>query len=207
MMVRPMRVWCWLLLAGVGVLLSGCGSGGPLPATYVLGDAAPAVNSDQSVVGRNVVYVQRVLVPDYLDTTDIQTRQAANELKPSKTGRWGERLSLGITGAFTRTLARLLPNDVVTAERPLDTAWRQVLVNVETFEPRSDGSVVLVARWQVIDGGGHGTLAGERLSQTDQAGGTGDAAVVAAMSRLVDQLAARVAGALSQSTGVVRRRR
>jgi uncharacterized protein len=202
-----MRVRYWLALAWAGVLLSACGTGGPVPATYVLGDAAPAVNSDQSVVGRNVVYVQRVLVPDYLDTTDIQTRQAANELKPSKTGRWGERLSLGITGALTRSLARLLPRDVVTAERPLDTAWRQVLVNVETFEPRLDGSVVLVARWQVTDGGGHGALAGERLSLTAQAGGIGDADVVAAMSRLVDQLAARVAAALAQPAGVVPQRR
>jgi uncharacterized protein len=196
-----------LLLAGLGVLLAGCGFGGPAPATYVLGDAAPAANNEQPLVGRNVVYVQRVLVPDYLDTTDIQIRQTANELKPSKTGRWGERLSLGVTGAFTRTLGRLLPGDVVTAERPLDPAWRQVLVNVETFEPRTDGSVVLVARWQVTDGSGHGAMAGERVSLTDQTGGTADAAVVAAMSRLVDRLAERVAGALGQPAGMVRGRR
>jgi uncharacterized lipoprotein YmbA len=187
-----------LLLASVG-LLSGCGfGGGPAPATYVLGDAAPATDTTQPLVGRNVVYVQRVLVPDYLDTTDIQIRQTANELKASKTGRWGERLSLGVTGAFARTLARLLPGDVVTAERPLDPAWRQVLVNVETFEPRTDGSVVLVARWQVTDSGGHGALAGERVSLTAQAGGPGDAAIVAAMTGLVDQLATRVARALTQ---------
>ena len=41
--------------------------------------------------------LQRVLIPDYLDTTDIQLRVGAYEIHESATGRFGERLSLAIT--------------------------------------------------------------------------------------------------------------
>jgi uncharacterized lipoprotein YmbA len=183
---------------GIAALLSGCGTLSKPPATYVLGSAPPATDSARPLIGRKTVYVQRALVPDYLDTTDIQARRAANEMVSSPTGRWGERLSVGITGALTADLARRLPDEVVTAERPLDPAWRQVLVNVETFEAHADGTVVLVARWRVADG--DTIMAGQRVSLTDQAGGTGDAAVVAAMSRLVDRLADPIASALAPVT-------
>jgi hypothetical protein len=127
------------------LLLAGC-RGGPPPATYVLGTPAPETAGAERLAGRPVIEVKPVLVPDYLDVTDILVRQGTNKLVSSQTGRWGERLSVGITRALAAGLRHRLPGYIVTTAPPVERPSRQVLVEVESFEPRADGSVVLAAR-------------------------------------------------------------
>jgi uncharacterized lipoprotein YmbA len=62
-----------------------------------------------------VVEVKPVLVPDYLNVSDILVRRGENALAPSPTGRWGERLSVGATRALAMGLVRRLPGLVVTS--------------------------------------------------------------------------------------------
>ncbi|MGE3481464.1 MAG: membrane integrity-associated transporter subunit PqiC [Gammaproteobacteria bacterium] len=195
------------MLVFLGLGLAGCGSGGPPPTTYVLGSAAPAVDSVEPLDNRPVVEVKPVLVPDYLDVTDILVRGAGNVVVPSTTGRWGERLSVGMTRALARSLAQRLPNVTVIATPPAERPDRQVLVEIETFEPRADGTVVLVGRWRVLDGGGQDTLAGERVSLTERITGPGDAALVAAMSRAVDAFAERIRITVGRTSASRRARR
>ena len=75
------------------LLLTCCGSD-PVSRTYVLSPPVDPVARAVSEAGRPVLEVRRVSVPDYLDTTDIVSRDGRNELKVSSTGHWGERLSL-----------------------------------------------------------------------------------------------------------------
>ena len=99
----------WLLVAGVTLPLLGCGGSTPQPKIYVLGrvtDPRPVTTAE---TGRPVVEMKTVSVPDYLDTLDIQVRDGQNGLKPSLTGRWGERLSVGITRILADGLTRRLP--------------------------------------------------------------------------------------------------
>jgi len=70
-----------------------------------------------SQTGLPVVELKRVQLPDYLDTTDILERRG-NQLVPSSTGRWGERLSAGFSRALTGSLAARLPRMIVTATPP-----------------------------------------------------------------------------------------
>ncbi len=146
--------------------------------------------------GLPVVEVNRVQLPDYLDTTDILERRS-NQLVPSPTGRWGERLSVGMTRALTASLAARLPHLVVTAT-PLGRPTRQILVDVAAFEPRPDHHVVLVARWTILDGATRQVLTAEQASLVEAIGGEGDDAIVAAMSRAVDDLAGRVAAGIER---------
>ena len=141
-----------------------------------------------------------MLVPDHLDVSDILVRRAGNVVAPSPAGRWGERLSVGVTRAVAAGLVRHLPGFVVTATAPAERPARQVLAEVEAFEPRADGIVVLVARWRVLDGAGRETLAGERVSSAQPVAGTGDGAVVAAMTRAVEGFAERVAAGVRRTT-------
>jgi uncharacterized lipoprotein YmbA len=71
-----------------------------------------------------------------------------------------------------------------------------VLVEVESFEPRADGSVVLAARWQVMARASGEPQAGQRLSIVEKASGPGDAAIAAAMTQAVDALAGHIAGGI-----------
>ena len=172
--------------------------------TYVLGTPAAGAAGVEPLTGRPVVEVKPVLVPDYLDVSDILVRQAENIVAPSPTGRWGERLSVGITRTLAAGLVRRLPGFVVTITAPAERPARQVLAEVEAFEPRADGSVVLVARWRVLDGAGRDTLAGERSRRAADRD-FGDAAVAAAMTRAVEGFAERVAAGVRRTTPGSRR--
>lgn len=179
------------VLAAIGIILAACSPAAPLPTTYVLGPAPKAADSVEPLVGRPVLLVRSVLVPDYLDVSDIMVRRADNSVMPSATGRWGERLSVGATRALALGLQQRLPGLVVTRDAPMDRATMEVRVDVETFEAQADGTVIFAARWQAADG--HGILAAERVAVTEPSTGSADAAVSAGMTRALDDLSARIA--------------
>jgi uncharacterized protein len=182
-------------LAAIGFVLTGCGSGPPPPVTYVIGPPPMISANPQPLSGRPVVAVKPVLLPDYLDVSDLMVRRSDNVVAPSVTGRWGERLSVGVTRALTLDLQQRLPGLVVTRIAPLDRPTLQVFVDIDDFEPRADGMVVLVARWRLVDPASVGLLA-ERVSLTEPSTGSSDAAMAAGMTRAVDDLAAPVAAAV-----------
>jgi uncharacterized lipoprotein YmbA len=187
------------LLAFFGTVvfeITACSLSGPPPAEYVLGTMPAATETTLPQTGLPVVEVNRVQLPDYLDTTDILERRS-NQLVPSMTGRWGERLSVGMTRALIASLAAQLPRLVVTAT-PVGRPTRQILVDVAAFESRPDHRVVLVARWTILDGATRRVLIAEQASLVEAIGGNGDDAIVAAMSRAVDDLAGRVAAGIER---------
>lgn len=193
-------------LGAVCLLHGACGSSQP-PGLYMLGTAPAPVVGAAPQAGLQVVEVKPVGVPDYLDTTDLLVRHGGSQMVPSPTGRWGERLSAGVTRALAAGLAARLPRMAVTATPPVERQARQVLVDIESFEARADGKTVLVARWTITDGGARQTLASERVSLTERMAGTGDAAVVAAMTGVTEQLADRIAAALERTSAAARGRR
>jgi uncharacterized lipoprotein YmbA len=193
------RVLSLVAFGAMGLALSGCGAAGPPPTTYVLGTPAPAANTAEPLSGRPVIQVQRVLMPDYLDVSDLLIRRSANVMQPSQTGKWGERLSVGFRRALADDLGRDLSGFTVTSQQLTDRPSGQVLVDVDAFEPRPDGQVILSARWRLTDGNGARQLAGQNVSLTEQATTAGDAAVVAAMSHVIERLAQQVAASVQRN--------
>ena len=175
--------------------LAGCSLSGPPPAEYVLGAMPAATANNLPQTGFPIVEVKRVRLPDYLDTTDILERRG-NQLVPSLTGRWGERLSVGVTRSLTAALAARLPRMLVTATPPIERPTLRVLVDITAFEPRSDHHVVLMARWIITDGAGRRVLNAEQTSLVEVIEGTDDGAIVAGMSRVLEALADRVAAGI-----------
>jgi uncharacterized lipoprotein YmbA len=179
----------WLTLAAL-MMLAACGSG-PAIRTYVLSSPAAPIPRAVNEVGRPVLDIPRVSVPEYLDSTDMLVRDGQNEMKVSQTGRWGERLSIGVRDALAADLGRRLPRFMVVRTPEAGQSIR-LLVNVEAFEARSDGTCVLTARWSVAGGDGR-TIVGDRrntfITQVVRtADGITDAAVAAAMAGALDQL-------------------
>jgi uncharacterized lipoprotein YmbA len=136
--------------------------------------------------------LKTVTVPDYLDTTDILRRSASNEVIASATGRWGERLSIGITRALAADLAARLPNVVIESRGVYEPA-RRLLVDVERFEIGESGRCTLTARWRVTTADNKVASDSEQGAFIVTATSTTDAAVTLAMTSAVDQLAARIA--------------
>lgn len=179
----------WLLM--IGFMLAGCGVG-PQRTIYVLGDPPAPTAFVASEVGLPIVLVKSVELPDYLDSTDLQERHG-DEVVASRTGIWGERLSVGITRALAGSLATRLPRMAMTVTSSIERPALQVLVNLDEFEPRVEGPVLLVGRWNVTDGTAQKVMISERISLAEPVVGKGDAATVAAMTRAIDRLADHIA--------------
>ena len=200
-----MKAWRQLLLLG---LLAGCAAR-PEPHIYILGNATEILGSAtkrgagvRDDTGRKVIEVRPVLIPDYLDTRDIMLRTGSNELKASETGIWGERLSIGLTQALAGALARRVPSALVVASRPTVGPGVQILVDVTALEARPGGDCVLTAHWTIRSGNKSaalGNLTSAQGSFVTHADGTGDAAIVAAITRAVDELADQIAARLPEA--------
>lgn len=185
-----------LLLLVLNSVVAACISS-PVPATYVLSHAVDFTKDTESASGP-VVQLRRVLVPGYLDTTDMIERVGQYQLKSSSTGRWGERLSLGITHALGSDLAVRLPTNTVTFDHPAEKSVRQILVSVDRFDVWRDGHCVLTANWSILETHGGAVLAegrGNFVTTPVRGGNPGDGAIVAGMADAVSELADSITSA------------
>jgi uncharacterized lipoprotein YmbA len=179
-----------LVLLVLNSVVAACISS-PEPATYVLSHAVDFTMETDSASGP-VVQLRRVLVPDYLDTTDILERVGQYRLKSSSTGRWGERLSLGMTHALGSDLAIGLPTNRVTFGHPAEKSVRQIVVSVDRFDVWGDGHCVLTANWSILESHSGAVLTegrGKFVTTPVRNATPGDGAVVAGMADAVSQLA------------------
>jgi uncharacterized protein len=186
-----------LIVTALIAMLAGCISQGPRRHVYAL-EAALDTPANAGEAGGSELQLERVLVPDYLDTTDLLLRVGTHEIRESSTSRFGERLSLGITYALRSDLAAQLPTNTITLAQPAEKSARQILVNVEAFDVWPSGRCVLVANWTILDRGGRAPLTtGRGTFVTASRGGdiASDAAIVLAMAGTVGQLAERIASA------------
>jgi uncharacterized lipoprotein YmbA len=188
----------WMGWAAI-LVLAGCG-GSPPPRVYVLNPPVDPVPRASLASGRPVLELQRVTVPDYLDSTDMMVRDGRNELKVSTTGRWGERLSRGVEDTLETALDHRLPGYLIVHRSSAgDRPVRHLLVDVDAFDIRADGTCVLTARWTLL-GGDRRTIIARRDSFVSHAavtgGGISDAAQAATMAAAVEQLANSIATAI-----------
>lgn len=164
-------------------LLSGCVGNPPL-GVYLLAGPSNAVGGAE----RGTVQIQPVIIPDYLDTTDIMLRYGPHQVKVSSTAEWGERLSAGIAQALRADLAARLTQDVVTLGGPIDGTARQVVVIVDALDMWPDGRCVLVVHWRVGGHAGHAVFNAEAALKAD------DESRVAGLAGMIEKLAGRIAG-------------
>jgi uncharacterized lipoprotein YmbA len=172
-------------------LLAGCAVP-PDPRSYVLGDPPEPLPLATNQSGRPVIRLLPVSVPDYLDTRDILLRSGQNEVTASPTGRWAERLSVGVTHALAAALSVRLPGTDIVADQLDVPPERRIMVDVQAFEIRPDRQCLLSVQWIVASSDGDRVLSRERASFVEQATDTSDAAVAAAMSRAIARLAAQI---------------
>ncbi len=178
-------------LAGATAMLLGCGTF-PLPQVYSLSAPPAAAPGVIDEAGLPHLELKTVTVPDDVDTTDLIRRTPSNQLMTSATGRWGERVSLGITHALAIDLAARLPHVVIESRGAYEPSWR-LLVDVERFEISPQGRCILTARWRIT------TADGKVASNSDvgtfvvAAPSPTDAAASLAMTSAIDQLAEKIA--------------
>jgi len=187
--------WRSIVLAALICIVAGCISS-RVRHVYALNDAMDTSLDTKATAGRPELQLQRVLVPEYLDTTDILLRVGAHEIHESSSGHWSERLSLGIRNALRADLAVRLPRDAITLTEPAEESTRQIRVNVDAFDVWPNGHCVLVANWTILDTDHRAVVSTGRGTFMTAPVGSGnwrDGEVVSAMADALEQLAESIA--------------
>jgi len=139
-----------------------------------------------------------VRLPDYLLRPEIVRRAGENQLEPSGVDRWAESVDRAFARVLCLDLAARLPKGTVVAfpEAASEDSAVRVEVEVTAFEGTTAGLVHLDARFTVRDPRTGSRIAREsRLERA--ASGEGTAAVVAAMSAAIGELADAIARELA----------
>lgn len=198
-MLRRLSVLAGLLLCAV---VAGCTS---QPSNFYILSAPVSASTEAVQTTRRrgpLIGVGPITMPQYLDRTEIVTRDTATSVNVNEQNRWGG----GLTENFQNVLAEVLSEQLRT-DRLFLYPWTasgdmtyQITVQVNAFEARPDGQVVLDARWTVLSGGTQEvitmgrTLLREPVS-TAPTGVSGPdyTRIAAAMSRSVARLAQEIA--------------
>jgi cholesterol transport system auxiliary component len=171
------------------LLLAGCAS--PPLTLYTLGTSE--AKSEAPALGKApmVIAVARVTIPDELDTEDIVVRDGST-LRRSARGRWGSRLSLGITDRLTERLGQRYKNAVVTARPLLETPSERVLVNIGRLDVTASGTLTMDADWVVMPREPGRSVRRDRAQINVSGPVATDQDVVTLLGTAVDRLAAAI---------------
>lgn len=188
-----------LLLAVIGIGVSGCIGGASAPAKfYTLASVAtpvPGMPANSNLP----LGIGPVTIPAYLDRPQIVTRRGPEELYLAEFERWSEPLKAGIQRVMADNMTALLGTDRISpfpwASAPAGQV--QITVDVTRFEGTAGQGVTLNARWRLL--GSDGTeLVVRQSAITESMGSGGYDALTAAMSRALGALSRDVAVAVQE---------
>ncbi len=183
--------------------LTGCGSlfAPSTPISYYTLTPTASTEAGLSSFDSQIVAVQTVRLPEYLNQNGLVTRARTNEINVARDSQWAGPLDSNATNVIVTNLARLLRSTKVvafpvSAALPVD---RVVHVDISQFEEASDGTVTLVAQWTLFADAGRTYLTTNAATYTTSSTGTDFAAITAAMSQLLGSLSQDIAAALQAS--------
>jgi len=173
-------------------------SSGATPAQAGAESAAPsAVLSDELARAGEIRVGVSVVIPEYVDRTDILQRTGANELIASHDAQWGENLSVDAARVLTEDLAARLPTleFIMLPSRTRHLLDYQIEVDLSRFEGDADGKSLAAGWWTLTDRDNQEVVSGRVWHQV-RASGQGYAAMAAAMSRNLTAVSADIATAV-----------
>ncbi len=133
--------------------------------------------------------------PEYLQRSQIVTRTSDNRLQFAGFDQWAEPLARGFTEALVVNLSVHLSTDRIyifpwRKNRPIDY---EILLDVSRFDGELGSEVVLIARWSIFDHSGKEELLTKAAKLIEPVESKDYEAQVAAMSRVVGNLALEIA--------------
>jgi hypothetical protein len=191
-----LRTLC--LMIGV-LVLSACGTSQPTR-YYLLSVGAPDT-AGLSAQRELTIGVGPVILPPYLDRREMVWRSSSNELNVAIYHQWAEPLQENFSRVIGEDLGRRLGTDRIV-RLPVKRSLRkslvldyQVAIAVRKFEKEPDGSVVLNARWTILDNDKQELVL--RRSEYVQMPASADyAGQAAAQSQVLGRLGEEVAAAI-----------
>ncbi|RNC64800.1 MAG: membrane integrity-associated transporter subunit PqiC [Desulfuromonadales bacterium] len=206
-MLRGSSLTRTLFLVAVAALVAACGTSPPARMYTLSSLGTQEVKSAGQQGAKPVsVSIAPVEVPDYLDRSQIVTRDGTNGLKFAEFDRWGGSLGENMTSVLVENLSILLASDRVFAyprlrpEKP--DYW--VGVRILRLDCVPGDRVELKAQWLVTSGLETQDVARRVSIFTERVSDGSYETLVAAVSRTVGQLSREITREIAtQRPGVV----
>jgi hypothetical protein len=148
------------------------------------------------------VHVAAVHISESLDQQEIVRESETGRVVVSNRNRWAAPLDEMLREVFTRDLARRLPpGSVVLPDEPSPAGTRRIVLDVLRFAGDTTGKVGLTGGWSILPAGSDVPLLRQQVHLSDTTDSSDYANQVAAMSRLLGQLADQIARELSAPGG------
>jgi uncharacterized lipoprotein YmbA len=173
----------------LSLAVAACAS--PDPTIYTLEPIPGAALSAPA----QVIELRRPGLAGYLDRSDVVLKDEGYRLRLNSQARWAEPVGDMIGRVLAEDLGQRLPASIVFSPSGAITAdpgvW--IEINIQRFGQEPDGRVVLLAEIAVEGGHGHSPLATSTVRLDAMPDQPGARDLVAVMSKLLGQLADRVA--------------
>ena len=185
-------VFATFLLSGIVA----CSSSGPATRYYALSPVSHLVNSDTNAA--SAFGIVPIVLPEYLDTSAIVSRESSVALNLSGGHAWAESLDNGVNRVLAANLSHYLSTGV--ASFPWDQRERpekQLRIVIESFEGKRGAEVTLTASWSLYHISEKSVLKKGKLSlQKDSADNYPD--YVATLNALLNEFSEQLAQALQE---------
>lgn len=177
------------------LLLAGCGHS---PATrFFTLDAMPAARP-VATAWLAPVQLDAVHIPEVLDRPELVRQIAANRLQVSEQDRWGAPLGQMMRRVLAQDLLTRLPaGSFVLPDAPKVAGVRGLVVTILQLQADAAGRLTLQASWSLVAGDLTQAAPNHDVQLTAQAPSHDAAAQAAAMSRILGELADRIATTLT----------
>lgn len=194
-----MKRWAYRLFMVLPLALAGCGTSPPTR-YYAL---KPVLTTASVRHGSGLpIVVDLVRLPSMLDRRKMVSASGSNQMKISSQDRWAAPLDEMIHSVLFRDLQERLPGGLVVSGNVVSAGQpqRDLVIDVQQFEPNDRGRVTLDADWALLSPG-PAAVAMHPAHIVVPVHTERTTAQVAAMSRavaeLADQIAEQVASAPS----------
>ncbi len=193
---------CKILISGMTImtlLLAGCGTSPPakfytLTPVAAQGPPEKVVETDKYAP----IGIGPVEIPEYLDRPEIVTRAEQNQLILSEFNLWGGALKTDINRVLLENISALLAGDgipIITWKAAV-TDIHKVPVLISRFDGSLNDSIILKARWTVLDKEGKTFELFRESNITIPVKGSSYSSVVTAMSEALGELSKEIAAGI-----------
>lgn len=139
------------------------------------------------------VYIEPVVLPDFLRTRSLVLQVGSNELRPARYHHWGEPLDVSIRKVLTQDLAQAHPG-LQVGHTHRDSAACTLTVDFDRFHATTDARVVVSGRYTLVR---EDTVQQNTFDVTQVQRGDGYTHAVKAMRRAVAELTTTLADAVA----------
>ena len=188
------------VLGAALLIFSGCAVGTSKSSTLYLLKALPESEATALEQGGVSVEIGPIIVPAYLDRTQIATAGDDHKLYMDEFNRWAEPLKDGFGRVLAENLAILLKTANVYSypQRRNASIDFHVEITVSRFFAEAENTALLVAYWSIIGNDGQSVMSRKRSSITRKVASPELEAIVAAQNKTLQELSREIAAEIQK---------